>query len=306
MARKTEWSGVFAVSVTPFDAEGRIDEPAFRALMDRFAAEGVAGVIVAGSTGEWYTLSNDERVRLFAAARDQLKGRVRLIAGTSAIATADAVALTREAKRLGCDGAMVLAPPYALPNERELLGHFQAVAEVGLPIMVYNNPGRTQVTMTAPLVERLAAMPAVVALKDSSKDLYELARTLRTVGDRLAVFCGLEPYAMAMMGRGAVGTVSMAANILGATAVRFVEHIAAGRLAEARRLEAAIDRLYEAFYTGGHGAYVVIKACMNLVGRQAGLPRRPHLPVDDAGQARLRNILVEIGALDPRRARAAE
>lgn len=306
MARKTDWTGVFVVSVTPFDAEGRIDEPQFRRLMDRFVADGVQGVIVAGSTGEWYTLSNDERVRLFDIARDQLKGRAKLVAGTAAIATRDAVYLTREAQRLGCDGAMVLAPPYALPNERELLGHFQAIADVGLPIMAYNNPGRTQVTMTAPLVEKLAAMPSVVALKDSSKDLYELARTIRVVGDRLAVFCGLEPYALAMIGRGAVGTVSMATNILGRPAVRFFEDAAAGRMAEARRMELVMDRLYEAFYIGGYGAYVVIKACMNLVGRPGGLPRLPHLPVDEPGLARLRQILQEIGALDQGRARAAE
>jgi 4-hydroxy-tetrahydrodipicolinate synthase len=306
MARKTDWAGVFVVSVTPFDGEGRTDEAAFRRLIDQFVADGVAGVIVAGSTGEWYTLSDDERVRLFEIAKDQLKGRAKLIAGTAAIATRDAVRLTREAKRLGCDGAMVLAPPYALPNERELLAHFQAIADVGLPIMAYNNPGRTQVTMTAPLVEKLAAMPSVVALKDSSKDLYELARTLRAVGDRLAVFCGLEPYAMAMIGRGAVGTVSMATNILGAPAVRFVDDILAGRSTEARRAEAAIDRLYEAFYIGGYGAYVVIKACMNLVGRPAGLPRRPHLPVDEPGLAKLRQILQEIGLFLPGQARAAE
>jgi 4-hydroxy-tetrahydrodipicolinate synthase len=306
MTRKTDWSGVFVVSVTPFDAEGRIEEASFRQLMDQFVVDGVAGVIVAGSTGEWYTLTNDERVRLFAIAKEQLKGRVRLIAGTAAIATRDAVALTREARRIGCDGAMVLPPPYALPNERELLGHFQAIAEVGLPVMAYNNPGRTQVTITAPLADKLAAMPAIVALKDSSKDLYELARTIRVVGDRLAVFCGLEPYAMAMVGRGAVGTVSMATNILGKPGVQFFDHIVAGRLDEARRLEAVMDRLYEAFYVGGYGAYVVIKACMNLVGRPAGLPRRPHLPVDEPGIARLRQILTEIGVLDPGRARAAE
>ncbi|MCC6470982.1 MAG: dihydrodipicolinate synthase family protein [Alphaproteobacteria bacterium] len=306
MARKTDWTGVFVVSVTPFDAEGRVDEAAFRRLMDQFVADGVQGVIVAGSTGEWYTLANDERVRLFALAKEQLAGRAKLIAGTAAIATRDAVELTHAARRIGCDGAMVLAPPYALPNERELLGHFQAISDVGLPIMAYNNPGRTQVTMTAPLVEKLAAMPSIVSLKDSSKDLYELARTIRVVGDRLAVFCGLEPYAMAMIGRGAVGTVSMATNILGRSAVQFFDHVAAGRTAEARRLEAVMDRLYEAFYIGGYGAYVVIKACMNLLGRPAGLPRLPHLPVDEAGLVRLRQILAEIGVLDPGRARAAE
>ncbi|MCK6453716.1 MAG: dihydrodipicolinate synthase family protein [Alphaproteobacteria bacterium] len=306
MTRKTDWTGVFVVAVTPFDAEGRLDEPAFLRLMDLLVADGVDGIIVAGSTGEWYTQTVEEKLHLFRIAAGRVGGRARLIAGTSAIATDEAMHLTREAKAIGCDGAMVLAPPYALPNERELLQHFQAVAAVGLPLMVYNNPGRTQVTITAPLAERLAALPAVVALKDSSKDLYELARTLRAVGDRLAVFCGLEPYAAAMIGRGAVGTVSMAANVIGARAVAFQRHLAAGRHAEARAIEAAIDRLYEAFYIGGYGVYTVIKTCMNLVGRPGGFPRRPHLPIDDAGVARLGAILDEIGVKTGAAARAAE
>ncbi|MBM3570926.1 MAG: dihydrodipicolinate synthase family protein [Alphaproteobacteria bacterium] len=289
--RRTDWHGVFVVSVTPFNDKGEIDEAAFGALMDQFVADGVHGIIVAGSTGEWYTLSDDERLRLFASARARVGGRAKLIAGTSAIATRDAVALTRKAKDMGYDGAMVLAPPYALPNERELLGHFEAIADVGLPLMAYNNPGRTQVTITPALAEKLVKFPAIVALKDSSKDLYALADTLHRIGGEVAVFCGLEPYAAAMIGRGAVGTVSMAANIMGARAVEFWRHLAEARHDQARPLEAAIDRLYEAFYVGGYGAYVVIKACMNLVGRPAGLPRRPHLPVDAAGLEKLRAVL---------------
>jgi 4-hydroxy-tetrahydrodipicolinate synthase len=305
--RRTDWQGVFAVAATPFTRDGEIDEGAFRALMDTLVADGVRGVVVAGSTGEWYTMHDDERRRLFEVAQEQIGGRARVVAGTSAIATRDAVALTRSARELGCDGAMVLAPPYALPNERELLGHFEAVAAVGLPLMVYNNPGRTQVNLTAATIGKLCAFESVVALKDSSKDLYQLAETLRTVGDRLAVFCGLEPYLLPMVQRGAVGAVSMSVNIIGRDAVTFFDHLAAGRFAEARPLEAVIDRLYEAFYVGGYGAYVVIKECMNLVGRPAGWPRRPHLPMDDEGRRRLAGILAEIGVLDAGgRSRAAE
>ncbi|HET6520523.1 MAG TPA: dihydrodipicolinate synthase family protein [Geminicoccaceae bacterium] len=305
--RRTDWRGVFAVAATPFTRDGDIDEGAFRALTDTLVADGVEGVVVAGSTGEWYSMRDDERRRLFEVARGQVGGRARVIAGTSAIATRDAVALTRTAKDLGCDGAMVLAPPYALPNERELLGHFEAVAAVGLPLMVYNNPGRTQVNLTAGLIEKLCAFDSVVALKDSSKDLYQLAETLRTAGDRLAVFCGLEPYLLPMVQRGAVGVVSMSVNILGRDAVTFSDHLAAGRFAEARPLEAVIDRLYEAFYVGGYGAYVVLKECMNLGGRPAGWPRRPHLPMDDEGRRRLAGILAVIGVLGAAgRSRAAE
>ena len=305
-SRRTDWRGVFAVSATPFTAEGEVDEAAFCALMRTLVEDGVQGIVVAGSTGEWYA-RDDERRRLFERARAG-RDRARLIAGASAIATRDAVALTRTASELGYDGAMVLAPPYALPNERELLGHFEAVAAVGLPLMVYNNPGRTQVNLTASVIDRLCAFESVVALKDSSKDLYQLGQTLRTVGDRLAVFCGLEPYLLAMVQRGAVGVVSMSVSIIGRDAVTLFDHLAAGRFAEARPLEAVIDRLYKAFYIGGCSAYVVIKECMNLVGRPAGWPRPPHLPMDDDGRRRLAGLLEEIGVLDaagPSRGRQA-
>ncbi len=304
--RRTDWRGVFVVSVTPFGENGDIDEDGFRALLGRFVAEGVHGVIVAGSTGEWYSMRDVERRRVFELARRELDGKVTMIAGTAAIATRDAVELTRAARDLGYDGAMVLPPPDAMPNEREVLGHFEAIAGVGLPIMVYNNPGRTQINLTGTTVDKLCAFDAVVALKDSSKDLYQISQTIRMVGDRLAVFSGLEPYAVAAIQRGAVGIVSMSANIVGRQAVDFYEHAAAGRWAEAHAIEAVMDRLFEAFYDGGYGPYVVIKECMNLLGRPAGWPRRPHLRIDDAGRRRLARTLVEIGVLDAERADAAE
>ena len=294
-SRRCDWQGVYVVSATPFTERGAMDLDAFDRLLDCYVADGVDGIIVAGSTGEWYTLHDEERTALFERAVSRVGERVRVIAGTSAIATGDAVALTARARDLGAHGAMVLAPPYALPSERELLAHFAALAEVGLPLMVYNNPGRTQINLDARLLAAIAAQPAVVALKESTRDLYQIAATLRAVGDELAVFSGLEPYALPTLARGAVGVVSMTANFAGARAVSLYHHHAAGRHAEARAVEAVIDRLYDAFYAGGYGAYVVIKECMNLVGRPAGWPRRPHLRPDEAGRARLAALLDELG-----------
>ena len=295
--RRSDWHGVYVVSVTPFTRDGAVDQAAFDSVLDTFVADGVHGIVVAGSTGEWYTLHDDERIDLFERAKARVGGRVKLIAGTSAIGTADAVALTRRAMDIGFDGAMVLAPPYALPNQRELLAHFAALADVGLPLMVYNNPGRTQVNLTAPMLEQIARAPTVVALKESSKDLYQIAQTVRALGDELAVFSGLEPYALPTLARGAVGVVSMAVNFAGHRAVQLWEHAAAGRQVEARKAEAMMDTLYDAFYAGGYGAYVVIKECMNIVGRPGGWPRRPHLRPDDAGRAELTRVLGDLGLL---------
>jgi 4-hydroxy-tetrahydrodipicolinate synthase len=283
--------------VTPFDEQENIDESAFTALLEQYQDDGVDGVIVAGSTGEWYTLRDDERIRLFELARGCVRPPTKLIAGTSAIATRDAVSLTLTARDIGCDGAMVMAPPYAQPNETELCGHFDALSGARLPLMLYNNPGRTQVNLTVPVLEKLCQLENVVALKDSTKDLYQIAATIRAVSDQISVFSGLEPYALPALQRGAAGIVSMAANVLGERAVDLYRHALAGRWAEAREIEAAIDQLYDAFYAGGYGAYVVIKECMRLVGRPAGWPRRPHLRVDRQGRHHLAKVLTEIGAL---------
>lgn len=298
MARKTEWGGVFVVSATPFLENGDLDEPAFLTLMQTLVADGVEGIIVAGSTGEWYTQSDDERVALFKLARSAVPASVQLLAGTAAIGTRETVNLTAAAQSAGCDGAMVLPPPYALPNEREVISHFAAVAEVGLPIMAYNNPGRTQISLTPDMAEQLAALPNVVALKDSSKDLYALAAVLRAVSDTLAVFSGLEPYARATIDRGAAGIVSMCTNFMGARAVQLYELAKNGPLEDAIALERTMDELYEAFYLGGNSPYVIIKECMNLMGRPAGFPRRPHLPVSAQDRERLTEVLLRLGLLN--------
>ncbi|MDH3693359.1 MAG: dihydrodipicolinate synthase family protein [Gammaproteobacteria bacterium] len=293
-----EWKGVFVVSATPYLENGNLDVTALSKLMTTFVSDGVQGIIVAGSTGEWYTMHDDERVELFKLARKFVPNAVTLLAGTSSIGTREAVKLTAQAKVAGCDGAMVLPPPYALPNDRELLNHFAAISEVGLPLMLYNNPGRTQITLTPSIVTRLAELESVVALKDSSKDLYAIAAMTRAVKDKLSVFSGLEPYARAAIDRGAVGIVSMCANFMGAQAVQLYQLANNGPRDQAINLEKIIDEVYEAFYLGGNSPYVIIKECMNLMGRPAGFPRLPHLQLHDDDRKKLKAILFGLGLLD--------
>jgi 4-hydroxy-tetrahydrodipicolinate synthase len=295
--RRTNWRGVFVPVVTPFTKSYEFDEKACREIIELLIQDGVHGIIVAGSTGEWFTMDDSERKRLFEVAKDQVKGRVTLLGGTSAIATRDAVSLTKAAKDIGMDGTLVLPPPYALPNEKEVLAYYEAIANVGLPIMVYNNPARTQVNINAKLAGNLASFGSVVALKDSVKDLYQMAETIRVVGDRLAMFCGLEPYALPLIQRGAVGIVAMAPNIMGSKAVALYTHAVAGQWSEAFKVERIIDQLYTAFYSGGYGAYVVIKECMNLLGRPGGWPRPPLLPMAEKDRGELKRLLQEIGLL---------
>ena len=294
MAAKLDWRGVFPATTTPFTKDGEIDESAFRSVIDQQLAEGAHGIIIAGSTGEWFSLTDRERVRIFEIGREQVTDRP-LLAGTSTIGTDQAVVLTREAKKIGCDGALLLPPPYALPTSREVIAHFESVAKVGLPIMVYNNPNRTQINLNAALMDVIADIDLIVALKDSSKDLFQKSQTLNCVRDRLAVFTGMEPYGMTMIHRGAIGIVSMVANVCCKDVVAYYEHAAAGRWAEGLKYQSVIDAVYAIISRYNAGNYPTVKACMNLLGRHGGFTRQPYLPLS---ADILQNIQEELDAID--------
>lgn len=295
MSKRTSWAGGFVVTVTPFAENGAFDEKAMRLLIDQFINEGADGIVIAGSTGEWFAMSDDERGELFKVCADQNAGRTRLIAGTCSITTGSAVSLTRVAKDLGYDGALILPPPYVLPTPRETMAFFEAVNGVGLPLMLYNNPARTGVNLDAAFLDKLLRLETIVSLKESVKDLQQAGATLRAHGDELAVFCGLETYLLPMRTRGCVGSVAMSPNVLGKSGFEFTKLICAGRYAEALQLQLAIDRLYSAMYAGSTNPYVVLKEGMNMLGRHGGMPRLPLLPMAGEDRAVLSGLLGDLG-----------
>jgi 4-hydroxy-tetrahydrodipicolinate synthase len=277
--------------VTPFKQDGTFDEDATRELIELLIGEGVDGLVMSGSLGEWYALTNEERIRLFEVAADQTRGRITLIAGTSAIRTKDAVELTHAAKDLGCDGAMLLPPPYVLPTEREVFEFFRCIDEVGLPLMLYNNPGRTGINLNARLLSELLVLKNVASLKDSAKDLAQLAKTVATHGNEMAIFTGFESYAVPCIQRGAVGVVGIAPNVLGAKAIDFAHLAIAGDWEATAKLSPLIDQIYGLCYDWTHNPYVVIKEAMRLLGRPGGWSRAPLLPIPDADREELKSAL---------------
>ena len=295
--RRVDWQGAFVVAVTPFAKNGSMDPPAIRALIEMLVAEGADGIVVAGSTGEWYGMSDDERVALFQIAAHQCRGRVKLLAGTSAISTKSAVALTAAAKDIGCDGVMLLPPPYVLPTERELLAYFAAVDEVGIPIMLYNNPARTGINLDARLLSLMMRLRNIAALKDSVKDLSQISATLRRLRNDLAIFAGFEAYVAPAMQRGAVGVVAMSPNVLGREGLGLVRQAAAGNWCEILEVQERIDLLYDRMYGWKYNPYVVLKEAMRLLGRPGGWPRPPLLPLSDADRAALGQFLSDTGIL---------
>lgn len=292
--RRTDWAGVFVVAVTPFAEDGGFDENAIRRMVDVYVDDGVDGIVLAGSTGEWYGMSDTERIDLFRIAADQNRGRVKLLAGTSAIATASAVTLTAAAREIGCDGAMLLPPPYVMPSNRELVAYFRAVDEVGLPMMLYNNPTRTGVNLDVAHLSMLMPLRNVVALKDSVKDIAQLGATLRRFRDELAIFVGFESYVGPCVQRGAVGVVAMAANVLGRRAGELFRLAQAGDWNGVSKIQDKIDLLYEWMYGRGHNPYVVVKEAMRILGRPGGWPRPPLLSLEQAQRDELARFMREV------------
>ena len=207
--------GSIAALVTPMNPEGQIDLAAWDQLLDWHAASGTDGVVVGGTTGESQVLGEKEYSRLLSRAKERLSGRVSVLAGTGSADTDGTIERTRLAESLGADGALVVTPFYNRPPQRGLLRHFQAVAEAsGIPVVLYNVPGRTGVDMLPETVAELAEHERIVAVKEAVGDEARVKKLLETCKGRIDILSGDDPTACRSMSLGAHGVISVAANVV--------------------------------------------------------------------------------------------
>lgn len=290
---KVDWKGSFAAAITPFTASGEIDEAAFVANIEFLLAGGVHGIVVSGCTGESWSLNEDERVRLFGLAAAAVRGRAPVVAGTGGIATDAVIRQSRRAIEAGVSGVMVLPPYYAIPGRREIVAHYARIsAEVRAPILLYNIPRRTGINMTPDVLREIVEIDWVVAIKESSNDFIQLEATIQAVGDRISVFAGhsAERGVPAVL-MGAKGFVSsMESQIMGREAIAMYDLVQAGHLEEARATQLKTLVLDEAMRQIGTFP-VNLKTAMTLLGRPAGMPRPPLLPLTPADVERVRVVL---------------
>jgi 4-hydroxy-tetrahydrodipicolinate synthase len=206
--------GSIVAIVTPMHADGSLDFPTLRKLIDWHIAEGTDGIVIVGTTGESATVSVDEHCELIRTAVEHTKGRVPIIAGTGGNSTAEAIKLTAFAKEAGADAALVVVPYYNRPTQEGMYQHFKAIAEaVALPIILYNVPGRTVADMSNDTIVRLAAIPNIIGVKDATGNLGRGIDLLRLAPKSFAVYSGDDPTAMAFMLCGARGNISVTANV---------------------------------------------------------------------------------------------
>ena len=296
--QRVDWHGSFAVIVTPFKKDGALDEKAFRQVVDNVIAAGCHGVIAGGSTGEFFLMSADERKRVQEIAVEQAKGRVPVLCGPAGIRTEDVIDIAKHAKKIGCAGGMTLTPLYVGLDEREVVEFYKRVAgESGLPIMLYNSPRYVRAVLTPELVDRLADIDGVVAIKDTSFDMFQMNNLVRLVGDKIRIFVGLENLYLPALAVGAVGCVAMVPQVIGKTAVDIYTCWQKGDIKGARRAHETVCRVYDLLGVGS--GFIAIKESMNLLGLPGGHSRPPMLMFTDEQKTKLRAIYEETGFLAP-------
>jgi 4-hydroxy-tetrahydrodipicolinate synthase len=304
--------GAFTALVTPFTADGAVDEAAFRRLVQWQLLAGIDGLVPCGTTGEAPTLTPAERERLIAltvevAADRPSRNRVRIVAGTGTNDTAATIAATRRAAELGADAALVVAPYYNRPDARMLEAHFRTVADEGdLPVVVYNVPSRTGTNVDAATFLRLAEHPRVVAIKEASGNLEQIATICRDRPRNVSVLAGDDAWTLPIMALGGDGVVSVASNEIPGKLVALCDAARAGDWDEARRIHARWLPLFLGNFRGGPNP-VPAKAAMALMGLlNDDAVRAPLLPLDPDARAALAVTLRSLGLVETHGGRVVE
>lgn len=284
--------GVIPALVTPFSPDGkRINEKALRSLLDFVISEGVDGIFVAGSQGEFWALSFAEKVQLMEMTVDMVGGRVPVYAGTGAITTAESVALTREAHAHKIDAVSVITPFFITPTQDELYQHFASVAQAAdIPVLLYPNPARTQVKLSPQLLTRLAAIDNIVGIKDSSGDLSLTLSYLRaTEGLDFTTLVGRDTLIYGGLVYGAKGSIAAGANAAPRLLSSIYDKFMAGDLEGAMQAQSAVEPLRVAFDLGTFP--VVIKEALNMMGFEVGPCRAPVSPLNEEQRKKLKEVL---------------
>jgi len=306
MTTTVEWMrGCATALVTPFKAGGAVDLPRMRALVDRQIAGGVKLLVPCGTTGERATMSDDEGRQVVAATIEVAKGRARVVAGAGSNNTSHAIEQAKEAKALGADGVLIVAPYYNKPTQEGLVAHFRAVAAAvaPLPVMMYNVPGRTGSNITAATTLKLAReVPNIAAIKEASGDLAQIMAILRDRPAGFRVLSGDDAVTLPLMALGADGIVSVASNEVPDQMAKLADLALAGRWDDARALHYRLLPLMEVnFIESSPGP---VKAAMAMLGLLEEQFRLPLVPIKEASRARVREVLNGLG-LPGARANAA-
>lgn len=281
------FEGTYTAIVTPFDSTGAVDYATFRRLIDAQAEAGIDGIVPVGTTGESPTLNYDEHRKVIDVAIEACRGRMKVIAGTGANSTSEALLLTQHAKDAGADGSLQVTPYYNKPNQNGLMQHFSAVADLEIPIVLYNVPGRTALEISVETVAALADHPYIVAVKEAGGDVGRVSQILDRCN--ITVLSGDDPLTLPMMKAGAKGVVSVASNIVPKPIVEMVRLALDKNWDEAHVLHDKYCKLFNDMFIDTNP--IPVKAAMAMMGLAEETYRLPLCPMSDDLKSELRKTL---------------
>ncbi len=290
------FGAVVTAMITPFRDDYALDLDAAQELVRHLLEHGTDTVFVAGSTGESPTLTHDEKRDLFRAAVEAAQGRGKVCCGTGTYDTQDSIELTRMAQDAGADGVVVVTPYYNKPPQRGLVAHFTKIAQsTDLPVIPYNIPGRTATLIEHDTMLQLAAIPNIVAVKDSTGDFQAVSRLVREAPPGFEVYSGDDWATFGLVCLGVVGVVSVAAHLVGERIRQMIGLIADGDVPAARKIHEELSPLFKALFVTSNP--IPLKAAMEMVGRPAGPPRLPLVPATQDEREVVRKALEDAGLL---------
>lgn len=289
--------GVFTVMITPLADDGAVDLKALAAFTDWQIAEGIHGLIPLGSTGEFLSLSEEERDGVARTVIETAAGRVPVLIGTGAEDTREAVRLSRKAEAMGADGVMVIPPFYSTPTDDEIVHHYATIADaISIPVMVYNNPATANVDLKPELVARIAAIKGCDYIKESTLEITRVRDIIRLAAANMTVFGGILGFESFVMG--AAGWVAVASNVAPGPMARLFELVAdEGRIDEGRAHYLKWLPIIQA--VGGQAYVAGSKSLLTHMGFQAGPPRPPRLPLPATADAEMKRLVDEFGLRFP-------
>ena len=285
------FTGCATALVTPFTREATLDEHALRRLIVMQADAGVDALVLLGTTGEPCTLTMEERARVIAIGLEAANGRLPVIIGTGANDTHRAVEYARQASALGAQGQLCVTPYYNKATQEGLVRHFFAIADAcPLPMIVYNVPGRTGMSMTPQTCAQLCAHPGIVGLKEASGDVVLAARMLEATEGRLPLYCGNDDLILPLMALGAVGAVSVVSNVLPAQTRALITACLSGCMEQARAAQLALLPIIRALFS--QVSPIPVKAALSMLGLCEDVLRLPLTPIDEPQRGKLRELLI--------------
>ncbi len=289
--------GSIVALVTPFDADGRIDERAFADLIEWHIAEGTHGFVPVGTTGESPTLSHEEHERVVELCVEAVRGRRPVIAGTGSNSTEEAIRLTRHAQKVGADAALVVTPYYNKPTQEGLYAHYRAIHDAtDIPIVIYNIPGRSVVDMTPETMARLAELPRIVGVKDATGDIVRPLVTAERCGRDFVQLSGEDANTLAFLAHGGVGCISVTANVAPRLCAEVHEAWWQGDAERALELHRRLLPLHRALFLETSPAPV--KYALSVLGRCRETVRLPLVPPGEATRRAVEAAMRTAGILE--------